>query len=169
MATRRKSQTSRTKARHRKQKPDTTEMAEANPADAAALDAGEFLNMITGAWVSQITRAVAERHILDHLAETAEDIARIESSDPRTAFRLMRAAQGIARTWLAHYRGSAERGRRRGRNCSVDQLDRGPRDRRRGMGLVVIGTAQVVWAVKARKTAAKVEQFVGPMTPSTIG
>jgi hypothetical protein len=169
MATRRKSQTSRTKARHRKQKPDTTEMAEANPADAAALDAGEFLNMITGAWVSQITRAVAELHILDHHAETAEDIARIESSDPRTAFRLMRAAQGIARTWLAHYRGSAERGRRRGRNCSVDQLDRGPRDRRRGMGLVVIGTAQVVWAVKARKTAAKVEQFVGPMTPSTIG
>ena len=69
MATRRKSQTSRTKARHRKQKPDTTEMAEANPADAAALDAGEFLNMITGAWVSQITRAVAELHILDHLAE----------------------------------------------------------------------------------------------------
>jgi hypothetical protein len=39
MATRRKSQTSRTKARHRKQKPDTTEMPEANPADAAALDA----------------------------------------------------------------------------------------------------------------------------------
>ena len=133
MATRRKSQTSRTKARHRKQKPDTTEMAEANPADAAALDAGEFLNMITGAWVSQITRAVAELHILDHLAETAEDIARIESSDPRTAFRLMRAAQGIARTWLAHFRGSAERGRRRGRNCPADQLDRGPRDRRRGM------------------------------------
>jgi len=38
-----------------------------------------------------------------------------------------------------------------------------------GAWLVVIGTAQVVWAVKARKTAAKVEQFVGPMTPSTIG
>ena len=45
----------------------------------------------------------------------------------------MRAAQGIARTWLAHFRGSAERGRRRGRNCPADQLDRGPRDRRRGM------------------------------------
>ena len=55
MATRRKSQTSRTKARHRKQKPDTTEVAEADPADAAALDAGEFLNMITGAWVSEMT------------------------------------------------------------------------------------------------------------------
>ena len=168
MATRRKSQTSRTKARHRKQKPDTTEMAEANPADAAALDAGEFLNMITGAWVSQITRAVAELHILDHLAETAEDIARIESSDPRTAFRLMRAAQGIARTWLPHFRGSAERGRRRGRNClsisSIVVLAIVA-----GAWLVVIGTAQVVWAVKARKTAAKVEQFVGPMTPSTIG
>jgi hypothetical protein len=73
---------------------DVTEMPEANPDDAAALDAGELLNMITGAWVSQITRAVAELHIPDHLAdgaETAEDIARIESSDPRTTFRLLRA------------------------------------------------------------------------------
>ena len=70
-------------------------MPEANPADAAALDAGELLNMITGAWVSQITRAVAELHILDHHAETAEDIARIESRDPRTAFRLMREESSI--------------------------------------------------------------------------
>ena len=77
---------------------EITEMPEANPDDAAALDAGELLNMITGAWVSQITRAVAELHIPDHLAdgaETAEDIARIESSDPRTTFRLMRAASSI--------------------------------------------------------------------------
>jgi uncharacterized membrane protein HdeD (DUF308 family) len=38
-----------------------------------------------------------------------------------------------------------------------------------GAWLAVIGTAQIVWALKARKAAAKVEQFVGPMTPSTIG
>ena len=38
-----------------------------------------------------------------------------------------------------------------------------------GAWLVVIGTTQIVWAVKARKAGAKVEQFVGPMTPSTIG
>jgi hypothetical protein len=35
-----------------------------------------------------------------------------------------------------------------------------------GVWLVVIGTAQIVWAVKARKVAAKVEQFVGPLKPS---
>jgi hypothetical protein len=77
---------------------DVTEMPKANPGDAAALDAGELLNLITGGWVSQITRAVAELHIPDHLAdgaETAEDIAGIESSDPRTTFRLMRAASSI--------------------------------------------------------------------------
>jgi hypothetical protein len=84
---------------------DVIEMPEANPGEAAALDAGELLNMITGGWVSQITRAIAELQIPDHLAdgaETAEDIARIESSDPRTTFRLMRAASSIG---LLSYRG----------------------------------------------------------------
>jgi uncharacterized membrane protein HdeD (DUF308 family) len=38
-----------------------------------------------------------------------------------------------------------------------------------GVWLVVIGTAQIVWAVKARKVAAKVEQFVGPLKPSAVG
>lgn len=77
---------------------DVIEMPEANPGDAAARDSGELLSMITGGWISQITRAVAELRIPDHLAdgaETAEDIARIESSDPKTTFRLMRAASSI--------------------------------------------------------------------------
>jgi uncharacterized membrane protein HdeD (DUF308 family) len=38
-----------------------------------------------------------------------------------------------------------------------------------GAWLAVIGTTQIVWAIKAHKAGAKVEQFVGPMTPSTIG
>ena len=74
---------------------DTAELPEAKPDEsAAALDAADLLNMITGAWVSQITRAIAVLHIPDHIAngaETADDIARIESSDPRTTLRLMRA------------------------------------------------------------------------------
>ena len=38
-----------------------------------------------------------------------------------------------------------------------------------GAWLVVIGTTQIVWAIKAQKAGAKVEQFVGPMTPSAVG
>jgi len=38
-----------------------------------------------------------------------------------------------------------------------------------GAWLVVIGTTQIVWAIKAHKAGAKVEQFVGPMTPSAVG
>lgn len=78
---------------------DTAELPEAKPDEsAAALDAADLLNMITGAWVSQITRAIAVLHIPDHIAngaETADDIARIESSDPRTTLRLMRAASSL--------------------------------------------------------------------------
>ena len=38
-----------------------------------------------------------------------------------------------------------------------------------GAWLAVIGTTQIVWAIKAHKAGAKVAQFVGPMTPSTVG
>jgi uncharacterized membrane protein HdeD (DUF308 family) len=39
-----------------------------------------------------------------------------------------------------------------------------------GAWLVVIGTTQIVWAVKARKAGAKVERVVGSMLkPSTVG
>ena len=80
---------------------DTTDTHEAKPDDAAsaaARDAAAVLGMITGAFVSQITRATAVLHIPDHLAdgaETSEEVARLESSDPRTTFRLMRAAASL--------------------------------------------------------------------------
>jgi hypothetical protein len=65
-----------------------------DPAQAAA-DAAALLDMITGAWVSQITRATALLNIPDHLAdgaETSEEIAARENGDPRAVYRLMRAA-----------------------------------------------------------------------------
>ena len=38
-----------------------------------------------------------------------------------------------------------------------------------GVWLVVIGTAQVVWAVKARKAGAKVEHVIDTLQPSAVG
>ena len=38
-----------------------------------------------------------------------------------------------------------------------------------GAWLVVIGTAQIVWAVKARNAGAKVEHVVDTLKPSTVG
>jgi len=38
-----------------------------------------------------------------------------------------------------------------------------------GAWLVVIGTAQTVWALKARKATAKVEQVLDPLKPSAVG
>jgi hypothetical protein len=70
------------------------------PDDAmrAAADAGAVLDMITGAWVSQTTRAIAMLRIPDHLAagaETAEDVAKRAASEPRATYRLMRAAASL--------------------------------------------------------------------------
>jgi hypothetical protein len=80
---------------------DTTQTHEANPDELAAV-----LDMVTGAWVPQITRAAALLHIPDHLAdgvETAEEVARLERSDPRSTYRLMRAASSIG---LLSYKGA---------------------------------------------------------------
>jgi uncharacterized membrane protein HdeD (DUF308 family) len=38
-----------------------------------------------------------------------------------------------------------------------------------GVWLVVIGTTQIVWALKARKAGAKVEQAVHSLAPSAVG
>ena len=62
--------------------------------------------MVCGAWIPQIARAAALLHIPDHLAdgvETAEEVARIESSDPRSTYRLMREASSIG---LLSYKGA---------------------------------------------------------------
>ncbi len=82
-------------------------MREAYPNQAAAArDAEAVLGMVCGAWIPQIARAAALLHIPDHLAdgvETAEEVARIESSDPRSTYRLMRAASSIG---LLSYKGA---------------------------------------------------------------
>lgn len=60
--------------------------------------ANALLQMITSFWVSQIVRAVAELSLADHVAagaSTAEEIARLEGSDPATTYRLLRAAASL--------------------------------------------------------------------------
>ncbi|MEV0065412.1 methyltransferase dimerization domain-containing protein [Amycolatopsis sp. NPDC050768] len=58
-----------------------------------------MLDLLTGGWVAQTLRATAELNIADHLADgpaTAEQVAEREGSDPRTTYRLMRAASSPA-------------------------------------------------------------------------
>lgn len=61
-------------------------------------DTMAVLGMINGYWISQVVRAAADLRLADHLtagARTAEDVAGLESSDPLTTYRLMRACAGI--------------------------------------------------------------------------
>jgi O-methyltransferase domain/Dimerisation domain len=57
-----------------------------------------LLGMIHGYWISQVVRAAADLRLADHLAagaRTAQDVAGLESSDPHTTYRLMRACAGL--------------------------------------------------------------------------
>jgi hypothetical protein len=57
-----------------------------------------LLRLITGHWIAQTVRAVAELSIADHLAagaRHADDIALTEGSDPAATLRLLRACVGI--------------------------------------------------------------------------
>ena len=57
-----------------------------------------LLRLITGHWIAQTVRAVAELSIAEHLADgprRAEDIAAVEGSDPDATLRLLRACVGI--------------------------------------------------------------------------
>lgn len=57
-----------------------------------------LLRLITGHWIAQTVRAVAELSIADHLAfgpRHAEEIAFTEGSDPGATLRLLRACVGI--------------------------------------------------------------------------
>ncbi|MEV0227104.1 methyltransferase [Streptomyces sp. NPDC050704] len=67
------------------------------PSDPAA-DAAAVFEMLSGGVVVQTLHAVAALHIADHLADgavTAEEVAEREGSDPRTTYRLMRAAAAL--------------------------------------------------------------------------
>jgi O-methyltransferase/methyltransferase family protein len=73
------------------------------PAPAAgevqlARDAGVLYQLLSGHWASQTVRTIAELRIVDHLlagAETADEVAEREGSDPDATRRLMRAGVAI--------------------------------------------------------------------------
>ncbi|MEU4314014.1 methyltransferase [Nocardia sp. NPDC024068] len=61
-------------------------------------DTAAVLDLLTGGWVAQTLRAVAQLRIADHLAHgpaTAERVAESTGSDPGTTYRLMRAAASL--------------------------------------------------------------------------
>jgi hypothetical protein len=61
-------------------------------------DFEQMMQMLTGFCVTQIAGAVASYSIADHLANgpaTAEQIAKIEGTDPRATFRLLRACVSL--------------------------------------------------------------------------
>jgi hypothetical protein len=67
------------------------------PNDPAA-DVAAVPDLLTGSWVAQILRAVAQLRIADHLTDnpaTAEEVAAQAGSDPQTTYRLMRAASSL--------------------------------------------------------------------------
>jgi hypothetical protein len=73
--------------------------------EATDRDFEQMMQMLTGAWVTQIAGAVATYSIADHLAKgpaTAEQIAALEGIDPNAAFRLLRACASLG---LAIYDG----------------------------------------------------------------
>ena len=57
-----------------------------------------MVGMITGFWVSQLVRAVAELNLAEHLADgslSAAELAEREGSEPDSTFRLLRAAAAL--------------------------------------------------------------------------
>jgi len=61
-------------------------------------DTDHMMGMITGYWVTQIVHAAATFSFADHLAKgaaTAEDIARVEGTDPSATFRLLRSCASL--------------------------------------------------------------------------
>lgn len=57
----------------------------------------QMLAMVTGHWISQIVRALADLSVADHLfgrSMTSNELALLEDSDPNAMFRLLRA--GVA-------------------------------------------------------------------------
>jgi hypothetical protein len=69
--------------------------ADANPAGRDRL---KLLGMIHGYWISQVVRAAADLRLAEHLADgplTAAQVADLESSDPGSTYRLMRACAGV--------------------------------------------------------------------------
>src|SRR5580700_6746833 len=81
--------------------PDTTDAQEKSAREAKSLGdrpTMALLGMIHGYWNTQVVRAAADLRLADHLAAgplTAQEVAALESSDPRATYRLMRACAGL--------------------------------------------------------------------------
>jgi len=76
-------------------------MIMATSLEATDRDFEQMMQMLTGAWITQIAGAVATYSIADHLAKgpaTAEQIAALEDIDPNAAFRLLRACASLGLT-----------------------------------------------------------------------
>jgi hypothetical protein len=66
--------------------------------DGSFDDHQAILSVITGSWVTQAVRAIAELHIADHATDgpiSVEDVARIEESDSGATFRLRLPPAGV--------------------------------------------------------------------------
>jgi len=81
--------------------PDAADARETGAKEDKSLgdrDTMALLGLIHGYWNSQVVRAAADLRLADHLAGgalTAADVAGLESSDPATTYRLMRACAGL--------------------------------------------------------------------------
>ncbi|WP_234045719.1 acetylserotonin O-methyltransferase [Streptomyces adelaidensis] len=79
----------------------TSEVTDGEPSQAqqqAMRSTTRMMSMITGYWVTQILRTVAELGVPDHLAErplTAGELAERAGSDPEATFRLLRACAAL--------------------------------------------------------------------------
>ncbi|MFH8470898.1 methyltransferase [Streptomyces sp. NPDC017991] len=70
----------------------------AGSAEAASDETGRMLQMITGYWVTQITRTAAEFRIADHMhpdGATPEEIADAEALDQQATYRFLRACASL--------------------------------------------------------------------------
>jgi hypothetical protein len=77
---------------------DTAEMRVTREASLGGRDRMALLGMIHGYWISQVVRTAADLRLAEHLADgplSAQQVAVLESSDPRTTYRLMRACAGL--------------------------------------------------------------------------
>lgn len=79
-------------------------LAAPSPIEAElAGNADTVFRMLTGHWTAQIVRAAADLRLADHAAGgavSADEVARLEASDPGATYRLMRACASLG--LLAH-------------------------------------------------------------------
>src|SRR5262245_7057679 len=77
---------------------DATDEGSSGAGQQAMPSTARMMSMITGYWVTQILRTVAELRVADQLAErplTAAELAERAGSDPDATYRLLRACASL--------------------------------------------------------------------------